>query len=55
MFFHVFERDQHRPFTVPGVKELVERLSPDYLTTELITMDQDDRREKNSIQLNALK
>ena len=54
MFFHVFERDQHRPFTAPGVKELVERLSPDYLTTELITMDQDDRREKNSTQLAAL-
>jgi hypothetical protein len=55
MFFHVFERDQHKPFTAPGVKKLVERLSPDYLTTELITMDQDDRREKNSMQLSALK
>ncbi len=55
MFFHVFERDQHRPFTAPGVKELVDRLAPDYLTTELITMDQDDRREKNSIQLRVLR
>ncbi|MCR4724622.1 MAG: sugar phosphate isomerase/epimerase [Clostridia bacterium] len=54
MFFHVFERDQHKPFTVPGVKDLIECLCPDYLTTELITMGQDDRREKNSIQLNVL-
>ncbi len=54
MFFHVFERDQHKPFTAPGVKELIARLSPDYLTTELITMDLDDRREKNTVQLNAL-
>ena len=54
MFFHVFERDQHKPFTAPDVKELIARLSPDYLTTELITMDLDDRREKNTVQLNAL-
>ena len=27
---------------------------PYYLTTELITMDQDDRREKNSMQLRVL-
>ena len=51
MFFHVFERDQHKPFVISGVKELVERLSPDYLTTELITLDLNDRREKNSSQL----
>ena len=54
MFFHVFERDQHKPFTAPGVKELVERLAPDYVTTELISLDPDDRREKNTEQLKAL-
>ena len=54
MFFHVFERDQHKPFVVSGVKELVERISPDYLTTELISIDLNDRREKNSAQLKAL-
>lgn len=54
MFYHVFERDQHRPFTASGVKELVQRIAPDYLTTELITMSLDDRREKNSLQLAAL-
>ena len=54
MFFHVFERDQHKPFTAPGVKELVERLAPDYVTTELISLDLNDRRAKNTTQLNAL-
>ena len=55
MFFHVFERDRHRPFTAPGVKELVQRIAPDYLTAELITLSLDDRREKNSLQLAALR
>ena len=54
MFFHVFERDQHKPFVVSGVKELVEHLSPDYLTTEIISFDLDDRREKNMLQLESL-
>ncbi|MBO4880054.1 MAG: TIM barrel protein [Firmicutes bacterium] len=55
MFWHVFQRDQHRPFTAPGVKELIARIAPDYLTTELISTGPDDRREKNSQQLAALK
>ena len=55
MFFHVFERDRHRPFTAPGVKELVRRVAPDYLTAELITLSPGDRREKNSQQLAALR
>ena len=55
MFFHVFERDQHRPFTALGVKELVQRIAPDYLTAELITLGLEDRRKKNSQQLAALR
>lgn len=55
MFRHVFQRDQHRPFTAPGVQGLVERVAPDYLTTELISTGPDDRREKNTRQLDALK
>ena len=54
MFFHVFDRDQHRPFTTPGVRELVQRIAPDYLTTEFITLSNDDRRAKNAEQLAAL-
>ncbi len=55
MFWHVFQRDQHLPFTAKGVKELVARIAPDYLTTELITTGSDDRRARNSEQLKALK
>ena len=54
MFFHVFDRDQHRPFTAPGVRDLVQRIAPDYLTTEFITLSNDDRRAKNAEQLAAL-
>ena len=54
MFFHVFDRDQHRPFTATGVRELVQRIAPDYLTTEFITLSNDDRRAKNAEQLAAL-
>ena len=55
MFWHVFQRDQHRPFTAPGVRDLVQRIAPDYLTTELISTGPDDRRKKNSQQLATLK
>ena len=55
MFFHVFERDQHRPFTASGVRELVGRIAPDYVTTELISLDPDDRRAKNEQALAALR
>ncbi len=55
MFWHVFERDQHRPFTAPGVKQLVSRIAPDYVTTELITTGPDDRRAKNDQALAALR
>ena len=54
MFFHVFKRDRHEPFTAPGVTELIERIAPDYVTTELISTDPDDRREKNARQLTVI-
>lgn len=37
MFEHAFKVDLHRPFTCPGVRELIERIDPDYLTLEFIT------------------
>lgn len=37
MFEHAFKVDLHRPFTCPGVRELIERIDPDYLTFEFIT------------------
>ena len=37
MFEYAFEIDLHRPFTCKGVRELIERIAPDYLTYEFIT------------------
>lgn len=37
MYLHAFRVDLHRPFTCPGVRKLVERISPEYLTFEFIT------------------
>lgn len=39
IFEYVFKADLHRPFVCPGVKELIERISPDYLTYEFISND----------------
>lgn len=37
MYRHAFRVDKHLPFTCPGVRELIERLEPEYLTYEFIT------------------
>lgn len=37
MFTYAFQIDLHRPFTCPGVRGLIERIAPDYLTYEFIT------------------
>jgi len=39
LFGYVFQADQHKPFVAPGVRELIERISPDYLTFEFISRD----------------
>ena len=39
LFRYVFSIDRHEPFTCEGVKELVERIAPEYLTYELISND----------------
>ena len=45
MFEYAFEIDLHRPFTCKGVRELVERIAPDYLTYEFITDSTAQHRE----------
>lgn len=45
VFTHIFTLDVHEPFVAPGVKELIERISPDYLTYEFITSDNVQQRE----------
>lgn len=37
MFEHAFKVDLHRPFTCEGVRGLIERINPEYLTFEFIT------------------
>lgn len=54
MFFHAFAVDKHEPFTGKGVKEMVERIAPEYLTFEFITGDNAQHREYLHQQLKAL-
>ena len=54
MFFHAFAVDKHEPFTCPGVKEMVERISPEYLTFEFITADNVQHQKYLQQQLKAL-
>lgn len=37
LFEYVFRADRHRPFTAPGVRQLIQRVAPDYLTFEFIS------------------
>ena len=39
LFSYIFKADLHRPFVCPGVRELIERIAPDYLTYEFISRD----------------
>lgn len=54
MFFHAYAVDRHEPFTCPGVKEMVERIAPEYLTFEFITADRTQHRRYLEKQLEAL-
>lgn len=42
VYEHIFAIDQHLPFTAPGVRELVERIDPLYLTYEYITHNREE-------------
>lgn len=42
VYEHIFKTDQHRPFVANGVRELVERISPDYVTYEYISRSRDE-------------
>ena len=54
MFFHAFAVDKHEPFTAKGVKELVKRIAPEYLTFEFITADNAQHQMYLKEQLKAL-
>lgn len=55
MFLHAFAVDKHEPFTCAGVRELVNRIGPEYLTFEFITTDSAQHRRYIELQLEALK
>lgn len=54
MFFHAFAVDQHQPFTGEGIRELVERIHPQYLTFEFITENRKQHEEYLAMQRKAL-
>ena len=55
LYNYIFKIDLHRPFTCNGVKELIERISPDYLTFEFITNDLEEHKKFLNMQKEALK
>ncbi len=55
MFWHAFSIDQHLPFTCDGVAGLIERIAPEYLTFEFITMDRAQHRRFLNAQRQALR
>lgn len=54
IFEHIFQVDRHQPFTNSGIRELVERISPQYLTHELITRNRKEQEEFLRLQTKAL-
>ena len=55
LFTHIFAIDKHQPFTAPGVRELVERIQPEYVTPEYITESREQLAEYLSQGMAALK
>lgn len=58
LFEYVFQADQHKPFTAPGIRELVERIDPDWLTFEFISNDLSQhknmlRRQRRALERNG--
>jgi len=39
LYEYIFKIEEHHPFTCEGVKGLIERISPEYLVFEFVTMD----------------
>ena len=49
-FARVFQIDQHRPFTDAGRQTIIKRISPKYITHELITRSRDELSEYMQLQ-----
>lgn len=54
LFTYVFQADLHKPFVCDGVRELVERISPQYLTFEFISGSREEHERMLLRQRRAL-
>lgn len=45
VYEYIFLADKHEPFTAPGVKDLIERMHPEYLTYEFITRNREEQEK----------
>lgn len=54
VFGDIFQIDLHKPFTAPGIGELIEEISPRYLTYEFISRDRKEHEEMLQRQAEAL-
>lgn len=55
LFEYIFRVDQHKPFTCAGVRELIERIAPEYLTFEFISNDLSQHRRMLRRQSGAIR
>ena len=53
-YMHVFQIDQHRPFSCKKVRELIRQINPEYLTHEFVTSDLAQHEEYLRVQVEAL-
>lgn len=51
---HILKIDNHKPFTNPKIKGLIERINPDYLVHELAAANKKEKEEVLRIQTKAL-
>lgn len=54
LYEHILRIDPHQPLTCPGARELIERISPEFLTYEFITCDRAQHAEFIRAQNRAL-
>ena len=54
VYTHAFCCDRHRPFTCPGVRDLIEWIDPEYLTFEFISRSRTEHEAMLRAQLAAL-
>lgn len=55
MFDYIFKVDLHRPFVCPQVRDVIERVAPEYLTFEFISNDLEEHRRMLRRQQRALR